>query len=168
MSTKMSSFVASAIVGFVVMVAAAKVSAQAITVTPANPTVPVGRTQQFTAGGAAGATALAVGAFHACALVQDGSVRCWGLNDWGQVGDGTRTNAMTPAPVTGLAGAVGVAAGGFHTCARFPNGTLSCWGRNDTGQLGDPGTVAANSTTPVPVRSPSWMGRTRAFWSCTT
>jgi alpha-tubulin suppressor-like RCC1 family protein len=129
-----------------------RVAAQGITVTPANPTVSVGQTQQFTASGTAVAAAASAMAFHACALLADGTVRCWGLNDWGQIGNGARgVNASTPAQVVGLAGAVQVAVGGFHTCARFANGTLACWGANDARQLGDPNTTADSATAPVPV-----------------
>jgi alpha-tubulin suppressor-like RCC1 family protein len=151
MKKMMPRFVASAFIGFLLTMAGTEVWAQAITVTPANPTASIGRTQQFAADGAVVATAVWAGAFHACALVQDGSVRCWGLNDSGQLGNGTRLNANSPVPVAGLAGASAVAAGGFHSCAVFPNGTLSCWGRNDSRQLGDPATTAESSTVPVPV-----------------
>jgi len=126
-------------------------AAQGITVTPANPTISVGQTQQFTATGVSPAAAIDAGSFHTCARLQDGTLRCWGLNDSGQLGDGTTTNALTPVAVAGVAGAAAVSGGGFHTCARFPDGTLECWGRNDSGQLGDPATTTFSSATPVRV-----------------
>src|SRR6266540_3054391 len=124
-------------------------AAQAITVTPANPTISVGQTQQFTATGVDIATAGAAGDYHTCALLQNGAARCWGLNSTGQLGDGSTTNSATPVAVVGIAGAAAVTSGGGHTCARFPDGTVECWGQNDVGQLGNGSTT--NSATPVTV-----------------
>jgi alpha-tubulin suppressor-like RCC1 family protein len=57
--------------------------------------------------------AVAAGGEHTCALLGDGTVRCWGRNDYGQLGDGTTTHRSTPATVSGLSGATAVAAGGL-------------------------------------------------------
>src|SRR5882672_4357990 len=130
---------------------AGEVAAQTITVAPASPTVAVGQTQQFTATGVGTATGIDLGGFHSCARFQDGTVGCGGLNDRGQLGDGTQTDSATPVVVAGITGAAAVTGGGFHTCARFPDGTLQCWGRNNAGQLGDPGTLREAVTTPVRV-----------------
>ena len=48
--------------------------------------------------------ALAAGSYHSCALIADGSVRCWGGNGHGQLGDGTTTTRLTATTVTGLTG----------------------------------------------------------------
>ncbi len=73
---------------------------------------------------------------HTCALVRDGTVRCWGWNEMGQLGNGAEGNASVPMPVAGLTGVARVAAGYHHTCALQSNGALWCWGENFTCQLG--------------------------------
>jgi alpha-tubulin suppressor-like RCC1 family protein len=96
------------------------------------------------------ATALVAGAYHTCALRSDGTVRCWGRNDSGQLGDGSRMNRPTPVPVVDLVGTAStLTAGALHTCAVISDGRVQCWGRNDSGQLGD-GTTT-RSPTPVAV-----------------
>jgi alpha-tubulin suppressor-like RCC1 family protein len=94
-----------------------------------------------------GVTALAAGNSHTCALLSDGTARCWGKNDHGQLGDGTTTQAPSPVEVSGLSGAVAIAAGYAHTCAKLTSGAFVCWGANDSGQLGDHTT----RDSPVPV-----------------
>jgi alpha-tubulin suppressor-like RCC1 family protein len=102
------------------------------------------------AGIAGGATAVAAGTSHACAVVA-GDVLCWGANASGQLGDGTLSPRAVPVAALLPAGttAVAVAAGGRHTCALDDLGAVSCWGDNDLGQLGTGGT--APSDTPVAV-----------------
>ena len=95
------------------------------------------------------AIAISAGDDHTCALLRGGTVRCWGYNASGQVGDGTTTNRTTATPVMGLSGIEAIAAGGYHTCALLSSGPVRCWGANDSGQLGN-GTMTASSTS-VPV-----------------
>ena len=101
--------------------------------------------------GLAGGRALVAQAQHACAILSDGSLVCWGSNTSGQIGDGTLVNRSQPTPVPGLTGVTEVAGGLSHTCALSDAG-LSCWGSNSQGQLGiDTGTSATPITTPMPV-----------------
>ncbi|MBI5515244.1 MAG: chromosome condensation regulator RCC1 [Deltaproteobacteria bacterium] len=96
-----------------------------------------------------GVTDIAAGGSHTCVRLSFGSVRCWGANGSGQLGDGSMTAASTPIAVRELDGAIALAAGTSHTCARLMDGTVRCWGNNRLGQLGD-GTTT-NRTTPVAV-----------------
>src|SRR5439155_22295596 len=90
------------------------------------------------------AVTVTAGAYHSCAALSDGTMRCWGLNTSGQLGGGTTTSGATfsiggtPPPrvknlsTTATAAAAGIGAGllglaqlgGFHTCALLSNGTV--------------------------------------------
>ena len=63
------------------------------------------------------AVAVAAGLMHTCALLDDGSVSCWGYNDGGQLGDGTTTGSARPVETQGLREVRSLAAGDFHACA---------------------------------------------------
>ena len=95
------------------------------------------------------AIAVASGTNHSLAILCNGTVVTWGLNSFGQLGDGTTTQRLYPVLVSGLpAGvrAVAIAAGDLHSMALLADGTVWTWGRNFNGQLGDntgnPSTVA--------------------------
>ena len=91
--------------------------------------------------GLSGATQIAAGAEHTCALVVGGQVRCWGADLSGQLGSGTSGNSSSPVAVSGLSGAVRITVGGEessgHSCALVAGGQVRCWGNNSNGQLGN-------------------------------
>lgn len=96
----------------------------------------------------AGVTAVTAGHNYACALV-NGGAQCWGVSNWGQVGDGLGDNTRAPAAVSGLgSGVTGLSARVNHTCAWLTGGALKCWGHNDYGQLGDGSTTDRKA--PIP------------------
>lgn len=89
------------------------------------------------------------GSRSACALMEDGSVRCWGAG--GLVGDGTRSLRVEPVQVKGLStGVQSLSAGLSHTCALSAAGRVWCWGENARGELGLGTTVPALEPRPVP------------------
>lgn len=109
---------------------------------PSNQLTPV----QVT--GLTDATSIGIGQDHACALVGDGSVRCWGKGTSGQLGDGNNVDSVTPVTAA-LTGATSLSVGGYSTCATVTGGTVRCWGYNGDGQIGDGSTGDAD--TPVEV-----------------
>lgn len=100
------------------------------------------------------------GSSHTCATTLAGGVKCWGWNFYGQLGDGTTTQATRPVDVVATGqtsggtplGSIGaVSVGSSHTCALTNTGGVKCWGSNGQGHLGN-GTYTS-STTPVDVAS---------------
>ena len=98
--------------------------------------------------------------FHSCALMQDGTARCWGQNAAGALGNNTTSNSSVPVTVVNpantalpLTGLTIVTAGYYHSCALVNDGTARCWGYNGSGRLGNNTTV--NSLIAVVVVNPS-------------
>ena len=80
---------------------------------------------------------ITAGGFHTCAILDDGTVSCWGHNHRGELGDGTTTSRTTPTQTLPLGRpAVAIEAGFDFTCALMDNGSIMCWGKNHYGQLG--------------------------------
>jgi len=99
-----------------------------------------------------GVRQLAVGFFHNCAVTAAGAMKCWGLNNAGQLGDGSTTNRTVPVDVVGLSSGVAkMGAGESHTCAVNTAGAVSCWGASFFGRLlGDESPTDRAVPGPVP------------------
>lgn len=86
---------------------------------------------------------LSVGATHVCAVGEDGRAYCWGANQSGQLGDGTKERQGTPVLMRDIAGAVDVAASAFgpegNTCVLLETGRVRCVGRDSRGESGGHG-----------------------------
>ncbi|MFZ5774640.1 MAG: RCC1 domain-containing protein [Thermodesulfobacteriota bacterium] len=91
------------------------------------------------------AETIAGGYKYSMAMQGDGTVRTWGSNGNGQLGDGTTTTRSTPTSI-GLSNISAIAAGGRHSLALKDDGTVWAWGANGDGQLG--------SSTSNPISSP--------------
>ena len=89
------------------------------------------------------ALSVAAGGNSTCAMMGDGTLKCWGNNTTGKLGDGTTTSSAVPVLVSGITGttpastAVSMSVGVDHVCAVIANGEVRCWGNNHYGQLGN-------------------------------
>jgi alpha-tubulin suppressor-like RCC1 family protein len=86
---------------------------------------------------------------HTCVELKDGTAQCWGSNELGELGDGTKNDRALPTKVEGVRGIRKLSVGGGqHACAALTNGEILCWGSNTHGQLG----LAAGAPVTVPTR----------------
>jgi uncharacterized repeat protein (TIGR01451 family) len=100
----------------------------------------------------AGVIAIAAGGYHSLALTSTGAIYAWGDNAYGQLGDGTTTNRLTPVPVSGLStSATAISANAGNSMALASGGAAYDWGDNRFGQLGDGNATQTQSASPVPV-----------------
>ncbi|MCL2825679.1 MAG: hypothetical protein FWD57_16935 [Polyangiaceae bacterium] len=94
-----------------------------------------------------GIVAIAAGYDHSCAVNAAGGVRCWGFNDYQQLGDGSEFKRCETVQVANLySGVTAVSAARYHTCAYTSPNKIMCWGRNGNYQLGIGVSTAYNSS----------------------
>ncbi len=114
-------------------------------------------TAQTVQGLDSGVVQLAAGRIFACALTAAGGVKCWGLSQYGVLGDGSNTGERTTVPVgvSGLAAGVSqITTGIYHACAIVAqDGSVKCWGNDEYTELGDDpqGYLGPNFNRPAPV-----------------
>ena len=105
------------------------------------------------------------GGDYSCALLIDGTVRCWGRNEFGQLGaNGPTVSTSSPVSVPGFAGTVKTIAsnGADHVCALLTSGAVQCWGSDFSQELGS--TVsAANESSATPLTVPGLPGAASAI-----
>jgi alpha-tubulin suppressor-like RCC1 family protein len=87
---------------------------------------------------------------HTCALISGGTVKCWGYNGDGELGNGDLPVAApwfdaTPGTVSGITTAIGITASNGSSCALLSGGSVQCWGDNSVGQLGN-GSMTGTAT----------------------
>ena len=106
-------------------------------------------TQPFQIPGLADVAAVSGGAEHSLALLGNGTVRAWGENAWGQLGNGTTITTgcyciPNPVQVSGLTNITAISSGAVHSVAMRSDGTVWAWGRNLEGELGNGSTTTSN------------------------
>jgi hypothetical protein len=82
-------------------------------------------------------TAIAAGQNHSLALLKDSTVKAWGSNLRGQLGNGTTSGSDVPVPVSGLSGATAISAGLDFSVAVLEDGTVQAWGSDEFAELGN-------------------------------
>ncbi len=105
-----------------------------------DPTNPVDERYPTIVAGLSRGVVIGAGEQNSCASLSDGTLRCWGANGSGQIGDGSHERKPTPEPVQELLAQVAgvfINASADHTCALSARGEARCWGHNDRAQLGD-------------------------------
>lgn len=95
------------------------------------------------------------GSSHVCTLIDNGTVKCWGSNSYGQLGRNSKLNSQDPQPVLNISSAWQLAVGKNHACVLITSSNpgkddIQCWGLNTDGQLGNGTNV--NSSVPVFVK----------------
>jgi alpha-tubulin suppressor-like RCC1 family protein len=94
--------------------------------------------------------AIQTGTSSSCALLQTGSIQCWGAGARGELGNGLGSSSLAPVTVTGITNATALAMGGSTSCAILEDATVQCWGNGDFGKLGT-GDTSSSSQSLLPV-----------------
>jgi alpha-tubulin suppressor-like RCC1 family protein len=93
---------------------------------------------------------LALGAYHTCAVLDDGNVYCWGNNENRTLGTLLGAASSTPVKVPGLdARATSIVSGEDHLCVLLETRRVKCWGTNFASQLGDSSSAPRDTAVPV-------------------
>lgn len=94
---------------------------------------------------------ISAGTYSTCARLLDGTVKCWGQNSKGELGNNSIVASKTPVMVYNLSEVKSVSVGGSFACALLANGTVKCWGLNSSGQLGRVSSLNRYSSVPLEV-----------------
>jgi hypothetical protein len=84
-----------------------------------------------------GVAEIEAGMWHTCALMTDKTVKCWGNDDIGELGNGATSRTATPTAVPNLSDVEKMVIGDRHTCVTVSSGAMKCWAGNANGELGD-------------------------------
>jgi hypothetical protein len=102
--------------------------------------------------GISNATSIGAGKGYTCATLNGGAAQCWGINTYGQLGNGKTSMSPIPVVATGVDSAAMVSVGSLHNCTLLRSGEVQCWGLNESGQGGPrqkqfytPGSVLSSS-----------------------
>jgi alpha-tubulin suppressor-like RCC1 family protein len=113
-----------------------------------------------------GVIAISAGENRSCAVLSNGTAKCWGWNDLGGLGNGSTGDQGTPVDVLNVSSAIAISTGGEHSCVLLSTGTVKCFGRNDAGQVGDGTNIAKSSPVDVSNVSSAVAITTGRYYSC--